>query len=92
MVTIQLFGHVLRDGVGESELAVGIDGPTTVRKLLESNQDRLGPVLEYFNKGEVLVTLNRKVGTQDSAVKDGDIVKLTHQVHHTYEGARWHNP
>ncbi len=92
MVTIQVFGHALRESLVDSELTLDVNGPTTVRKLLQDHHEQLGQILEYFNKGEVLVTVNRKVSTQDSPVNDGDTVRLTHQVHHSFEGARWHNP
>ena len=45
-----------------------------------------------LGKGELLVTVNRKVGSMDSVVRDGDTIKLTHQCNPTYEGATWQNP
>ncbi|MGQ0812051.1 MAG: hypothetical protein ACT4OO_12610, partial [Nitrospiraceae bacterium] len=60
--------------------------------LIESNQDRLAGVIPFMNKGEILVTVNKKVSALDSVVKDEDTVKLTHQSHPTYEGATWQNP
>ncbi|HKW86365.1 MAG TPA: hypothetical protein VJM82_04785 [Nitrospiraceae bacterium] len=92
MVTVLLFGQALRQSVEESELQVEVPGPLTVRQLLEANQDRLGGVMPFLGKGELLVSVNRKVGTIDSVVQDGDTVKLTHQFNPTYEGARWQNP
>lgn len=92
MVTVLLFGILLRDAVGESEVQLESAAPTTVKKLIETNQERLGAVLPFLEKSEVLIMVNKKVGTQDSAVKDGDIVKLTHQYNPVFEGARWHNP
>ena len=92
MVTVLLFGQALRQSVEESELQVEVPGPLTVRQLLEANQDRLGGVMPFLGKGELLVSVNRKVGTIDSMVQDGDTVKLTHQFNPTYEGATWQNP
>jgi hypothetical protein len=40
----------------------------------------------------LLITINRKIGTADTIVKDGDAVKFTHQAVFSYDGARWHNP
>ena len=37
---------------------------------------------------EVLVAVNKKVGSEDSPVKDGDVVKLTHQSKTSYDGVR----
>ena len=92
MVTVLLFGIFLRDAVGESEVELEVAVPTTVQKLIEANPERLGAVLPLLEKSERLITVNKKVGTQDSAVKDGDIIKLTHQHNPVFEGARWHNP
>ena len=92
MVTVLLFGQTLRQTVEESELQLEVAGPLTVRALLEANRDTLGGVMQLLGKGELLVTVNRKVGSMDSVVHDGDTVKLTHQFNPTYEGARWQNP
>ncbi len=92
MVTVLLFGETLRQAVEESELELDVAGATTVKGLLETNQDKLAGLLPFMNRGELLVTVNKKVGTLDSTVKNGDMVKLTHQVNPTFEGATWHNP
>jgi sulfur-carrier protein len=92
VVTVLLFGLTLRERVGESELQFEVPEATTIKKLIEANQERLGGVLPFLDKGEVLVTVNRKVGTLDSAVRDGDTIKITHQTNPIFEGARWHNP
>ena len=92
MVTVLLFGQTLRQTVEESELQLEVAGPLTVRALFEANRDRLGGVMQFLGKGELLVTVNRKVGSMDSIVRDGDTIKLTHQSNPTYEGATWQNP
>ena len=92
MVTVLLFGETLRQAVKEPELSLDVGGVTTVKGLLEANQDKLAGVLPFMAKGELLVTVNRKVGALDTAVKDGDTVKLTHQFNPTFDGAMWHNP
>ena len=92
MITVLLFGLTLRERVGESELQFEISEATTIKKLIESNQERLGGLLPFLDRGEVLVTVNRKVGTLDSPVRDGDTIKITHQTNPIFEGARWHNP
>lgn len=92
MVTIMMFGHTLREGVEEPEIEIELSAPTSVKAILEANQDKLGGALSLANKSEILVAVNKKVGTLDSIVKDGDTVKLTHQFNPSYDGARWHNP
>jgi molybdopterin synthase sulfur carrier subunit len=92
MVTVLLFGLMLQESVGESELQVDVAGPMTVKALLESNQEKLAGALPFMQKGELLVTVNKKVGSLESVVKDGDTVKLTHQSNPQYDGAMWQNP
>jgi len=88
MVTVLVFGLTLRDAVGESEFEVNVPEPTTVRKLIEANQDRMGPLLQYLLNREVMIAVNKKVSGEDTAVKDGDIVKLSHQSRTSYDGTR----
>lgn len=89
MVTVLIFGLTLRDALGETEFDLGISEPTSVRKLLELNQDRMGPLLQFLANREVMIAVNKKVSTEDTLVKDGDIVKLSHQVGGgSYDGTR----
>ncbi|HMU54265.1 MAG TPA: MoaD/ThiS family protein [Nitrospira sp.] len=88
MVKVLVFGLTLRDALGEHEIEVDCPGPTTVKKLVEANPDRLGPVAEFMASREVLIAVNKKVSTEDSTVKDGDVVKLSHQSRTSYDGTR----
>lgn len=91
-MTMLLFGETLRQAAGESEFQCEAAEPVTVKALLERNQDRLAALLPFMHKGELLVTVNRKVGGLDSKVRDGDTVKLTHQFNPVLDGAMWQNP
>jgi molybdopterin synthase sulfur carrier subunit len=91
MIKVVIYGVTLKQIAEASEYEFGVEGPTTVRALLEGHQE-LAAFLPFMTKGELLVTVNRKVGTLDTKVQDGDVVKLTHQFNPTYEGATWHNP
>ena len=88
MVRVLVFGLTLRDAIGETEFDLEISGPTTVRKLLESNQDRMRPLLQFLVNREVMITVNKKVSADDTVVRDGDIVKLSHQSRTSYDGTR----
>jgi len=88
MVTVLVFGLTLRDAVGEIEFECEVSEPTTVRKLIESNQDRMGPLLQFLLNRELLMAVNKKVSGEDTVVKDGDTVKLTHQSRVSYDGTR----
>ncbi len=88
MVTVLVFGLTLRDAVGETEFEIQVSEATTVRKLIESNQDRMGPLLQFLLNRELMIAVNKKVSGEDTAVKNGDIVKLSHQSRVSYDGTR----
>ena len=88
MVTVLVFGLTLRDVVAETEFECKVSEPTTVRQLIVSNQDRMGPLLEFLLNRDLLIAVNKKVSGEDTVVKDGDIIKLTHQSRVSYDGTR----
>ena len=92
MVTIRVFGQTLLPCVDEPEIQCELPEPMTVRQLLEGNPETLGGLMEFLRKTELMVTVNQKVGTLETQVKDGDVIKLTHQFNPEHEGALWHNP
>ena len=73
---------------GESEVALVVTDPTTVKKLVEANQNELGGLLRFIVSREALITVNKKIGSDDSPVKDGDVVKFSFQTHTSYDGTR----
>lgn len=88
MVKVLIFGLTLRDLLGENEFEIEPMGVTTVKKLIEAHPDRFGPLAPFMANREVLVAVNKKVGTEESLVKDGDVVKLTHQSRTSHDGVR----
>ncbi|MCS6286729.1 MAG: MoaD/ThiS family protein [Nitrospira sp.] len=88
MVTILVFGKVIQDAVGDNEFSIESAAPTTVRKLIEANAESLGPLLRFIDSREALISVNKKVGTQDTVVKDGDTVKVSFQSRMSYDGMR----
>ncbi|MBI3356950.1 MAG: MoaD/ThiS family protein [Nitrospirae bacterium] len=88
MVTVLVLGNTLRNAVGGGEVEVKVAEPTTVKKLIEANQDQLGDLLPFIRNREALITVNKKIGTEDSPVKDGDIVKFSFQSRASYDGTR----
>ena len=88
MVSVQVFGQTLRAVVEESEFGVPVAGPTTVKQLIESHPQQLGPLLQYVKRREALITINKKIGSEDSPVQDGDVVKLSFQSRTSYDGNR----
>jgi molybdopterin synthase sulfur carrier subunit len=88
MVSVQIFGQTLRAVVEESELKVLVPGPTTVKQLIEANPAQLGALLQYIKSREALITINKKIGSEDSPVRDGDVIKLSFQSRASYDGNR----
>jgi len=88
MVTVLVFGNTLRGVVENSEVEVGLSGSLTVKQLLEMNRERLGGLLRFITTREVLITVNKKIGTADSSVNDGDVVKFSFQSRASYDGTR----
>ena len=88
MVTVLIFGLTLRNEIGETEVQLELSEPTSVKKLVEANQDRLAGLLVHMARREVLIAVNKKISTEDSLVKDGDVVKLTYQSMASHDGVR----
>ena len=88
MVTVLVLGNVLRDAVGDSEIDVEVPTPTTVKKLVEANHARLGALLPFIAGCETLITVNKRIGSDDSLVRDGDTVKFAYQSRASYDGTR----
>jgi len=88
MVKVLVFGLTLRHVLGEHELELEVAGTTTVRKMIDAHPAQLGALMPFMLQREVLVAVNKKVGSEDSVVKDGDVVKLTHQSKTSYDGVR----
>jgi molybdopterin synthase sulfur carrier subunit len=88
MVTVLVFGKVIQEAVGDNEFSIESAAPTTVRKLIEANAESLGPLLRFIDSREALISVNKKVGTQDTVVKDGDTVKVSFQSRMSYDGMR----
>ena len=88
MASVQVFGQVLRAVVEESELEVPVTAPTTVKQLVENHPVQLGGLLHYLANREILITINKKIGSEDSPVSDGDVIKLSFQSRVSYDGTR----
>ncbi|MFO0773386.1 MAG: MoaD/ThiS family protein [Nitrospiraceae bacterium] len=91
MVTVIVIGQ-LQQHMPEPEYPVELTAPTTVKTLLEGHEDLFLPLRPFLSSSQLMVTVNKKIGTLDSVVKDGDTVKLTYSANFSYEGARWQNP
>ncbi len=92
MIKVLVFGQVLQDAVEEPEFECEMPEPMTVRELFETQAEKFEPFQSFLNSNQVMMTINLKISTLESKIKDGDTLKLTHQFNPELEGARWHNP
>jgi molybdopterin converting factor small subunit len=75
MVTIVLTGQ-LQTADGERDLACEIVAPMSVRQLIQRQGVQLRHLLQLLREKKVLVTINKKIASEDSLVQDGDAIRL----------------
>jgi molybdopterin converting factor small subunit len=75
MVTITLMGQ-LQTADGERDLACEVPSPMSVRQVIQRQGIQLRHLLQLIREKKVLVTINKKIASQDSMVRDGDAIRL----------------
>ncbi|MFO0706747.1 MAG: MoaD/ThiS family protein [Nitrospira sp.] len=75
MVTITLTGQ-LQTADGERDLACELSSSMTVRQLIQRQGIQLRHLLQLLREKKVLVTINKRIASEDSLVQDGDAVRL----------------
>lgn len=75
MVTITLMGQ-LQTADGERDLACEIAGPITVRQLIHHQGEPLRHVFQLMKEKKLLVTVNKRIASEDTTIQDGDAIKL----------------
>lgn len=75
MVTITLMGE-LETSDGERSLACELDDPLTVKQLIQRQGRKLRQATRLLRENKVMVTINRRVASEDTHVHDGDDVSL----------------
>ena len=75
MVTITLMGQ-LQTADGERDFACHMPEAMTVRQLIQRQGKALRPVLDLMREKKVLVTVNKRIASEDTRVQDGDAIKL----------------
>lgn len=75
MVTITLMGQ-LQTTDGERDFACPLTEPMTVRQLIQKQGHALRPVLQLLKEKKVMVTVNKRIASEDTRVQDGDTIKL----------------
>ncbi len=92
MVKVLMFGHALREAVEDPEVEIALEEPMSLRQLLNAHPEQFEGLVPFLNAHQLMLTINQKISTLEGQVKDGDIVKITHQVTEQHDGAMWHNP
>ncbi len=75
MVTIILLGQ-LQTADGERDFACKVPEPITVRKLVQRQGDALREVFQLLKEKKVMVTVNKKIASEDTIVHDGDDIRV----------------
>ena len=75
MITISLMGQ-LQPADGERDLACEVPSPMSVRRVIQRQGVQLRHLLQLIREKKVLVTINKKIASEDSLVQDGDAIKL----------------
>ena len=75
MITITLMGQ-LQTADGERDFACKVSEPISVRKLVQRQGEALREVSQLLKEKKVMVTVNKKIASEDTLVQDGDNIKL----------------
>jgi hypothetical protein len=66
----------LQTADGERDLACELASPQSVRQLIQRQGFQLRHLLQLIREKKVLVTINKKIASEDSMVQDGDAIRL----------------
>ncbi len=75
MVTITLMGN-LEASDGERNLSCELEDPLSVKQLIKQQGRKLRQVTRLLREHKVMVTVNRRVASEDTHVHDGDEISL----------------
>ena len=75
MVTITLMGQ-LQTADGERDVACALPQPMSVRQLIQRQGDAWRAVMQLMREKKLLVTVNKRIASEDTQVQDGDAIKL----------------
>lgn len=75
MVTISLMGD-LQTADGERTLGCDIANPLSVKQLIKNQGKALRDVFQLLKEKKVMVTVNKRIASEDTTVHDGDVINL----------------
>ncbi len=75
LVKITLMGQ-LQTADGERELACAVTDPITIRALIQKQAKAIRHVFQLAREKKLMVTVNMKIASLDTVVKEGDEIRL----------------
>ncbi len=75
MVTITLMGD-LQTNEGERALGCEIPDSITVKQLIRKQGKPLREIFQLLKEKKVMVTVNKRIASEDTKVYDGDVVHI----------------
>ncbi len=75
MVTITLMGD-LQTSDGERALGCEISESITIKQLIRRQGKPLREIFQLFKEKKVMVTVNKKIASEDTIVHDGDDIRV----------------
>jgi hypothetical protein len=75
MVTITLMGQ-LQTADGERDLACELPASMSVRQVIQRQGHNLRHLLQLLREKKILVTINKRIASEDSLVQDGDALRF----------------
>ncbi len=75
MVTITLMGE-LQTADGERALGCEVEDSLTVKQLIRKQGKPLREIFQLFKEKKVMVTVNKRIASEDTQIYDGDAVHI----------------
>lgn len=75
MVTITLMGQ-LETCDGERTLSCELEEPISVKALIRKQGKKMRDVFQLLKEQKIMVTVNKRIASEDTQVYDGDMVSL----------------
>lgn len=75
MITISLMGE-LETADGERTLACDLEESLPVKKLIQIQGRKLREIARLLREKKLMVTVNKRIASEDTTVHDGDVVIL----------------
>ena len=75
MVNIRFFA-VMKKLCGREQMEIKIDGPTTLRDILNKVEKEVPKIREIIKEGRSLISINQELANEETIVRSGDEIAL----------------